>query len=291
MNKPISNRELGTPFSILTKDTSAVYELQPNSNKTVQPTALLRLSVFTPVAPKERGKRDFQIDASEELGSLEIARQEGYTNIRIQGAKLSMSTDFKTWIGIISAFSLHGFTSEQITLPFTQFARLCGLNPNDMNKRMRVRIAESLFNLASVTLSFRSPNAEKFMTSHLVQHAKFNAEDDVVELIGDKNLWELYRYDSKVLLGLRALGALSRKEAAQSLYVYFESMPPGTLYISMKRLRDRLAMQSAAKSQNSVIRRALEDLKNIGYLNYSETKKGRDIQINIFARNARLRPL
>lgn len=55
-----------------------IYELQPNSRKTVQPAALLRLSVFAPVAPKERGKRDFLIDASEELGSLEIVRQEGY---------------------------------------------------------------------------------------------------------------------------------------------------------------------------------------------------------------------
>lgn len=48
-----------------------IYELQPNSRKIVQPAALLRLSVFAPVAPKERGKRDFLIDASEELGSLE----------------------------------------------------------------------------------------------------------------------------------------------------------------------------------------------------------------------------
>lgn len=89
-----------SPFAIIKKDSGTAYELIPNSSKTVQPVALLRLSVFTPVSPKEKGKREFLIDASEELSSLEVARQEGYTNIKIQGAKLGMSTDFKTWIGI-----------------------------------------------------------------------------------------------------------------------------------------------------------------------------------------------
>ncbi|KKG38397.1 hypothetical protein DU52_08685, partial [Methanosarcina mazei] len=99
-----------SPFAIKKKGSGESYELTPNTNKTVQPVALLRLSVFIPVSPKEKGKRDFLIDASEELSSLEVARQEGYTKIKIQGAKLGMSTDFKTWIGIISAFSKYGYT-------------------------------------------------------------------------------------------------------------------------------------------------------------------------------------
>jgi len=77
-----------SPFAINKKVSGESYELTPNSNKTVQPVALLRLSVFTPVSPKEKGKRDFLIDASEELSSLEVARQEGYTNIKIQGAEV-----------------------------------------------------------------------------------------------------------------------------------------------------------------------------------------------------------
>jgi hypothetical protein len=270
------------------KDSGESYELTPNSNKTVQPVALLRLSVFTPVSPKEKGKRDFLIDASEELSSLEVARQEGYTNIKIQGAKLGMSTDFKTWIGIISAFSKYGYTSEKITLPFSEFARMCGLRPTDINGRARNRLSEALFNLSSVTLSFRSQDGKRSLVTHLVQRAQLDMDTNMVEIVGDPSLWELYRYDHKVLLGLKVLSALSRKESAQSLYVYFESMPAGTLYVSMKRLRERLAMESQVKDQNATIRRAMKDLKNIGYLDYNEAKKGREIMFIVHSRSPRL---
>ena len=277
-----------SPFAIKKKDSGESYELTPNSNKTVQPVALLRLSVFTPVSPKEKGKRDFLIDASEELSSLEVSRQEGYTNIKIQGAKLGMSTDFKTWIGIISAFSKYGYTSEKITLPFSEFARMCGLRPTDINGRARNRLSEALFNLSSVTLSFRSQDGKRSLVTHLVQRAQLDMDTNMVEIVGDPSLWELYRYDHKVLLGLKVLSALSRKESAQSLYVYFESMPAGTLYVSMKRLRDRLAMESQVKDQNATIRRAMKDLKNIGYLDYNEAKKGREIMFIVHSRSPRL---
>lgn len=277
-----------SPFAIKKKDSGESYELTPNSNKTVQPVALLRLSVFTPVSPKEKGKRDFLIDASEELSSLEVARQEGYTNIKIQGAKLGMSTDFKTWIGIISAFSKYGYTSEKITLQFSEFARMCGLRPTDINGRARNRLSEALFNLSSVTLSFRSQDGKRSLVTHLVQRAQLDMDTNMVEIVGDPSLWELYRYDHKVLLGLKVLSALSRKESAQSLYVYFESMPAGTLYVSMKRLRERLAMESQVKDQNATIRRAMKDLKNIGYLDYNEVKKGREIMFIVHSRSPRL---
>jgi len=94
-----------------------------------------------------------------------------------------------------------------------------------------------------------------------------------------------------VLLGLKALSELSRKEAAQSLYIYFESMPSGTLYISMKRLRERLAMGSPVKLQNSIIRRAMADLVKIGYIDYTELKKGREIQFVINSRSPKLQAL
>lgn len=215
MDNDQENNEIESPFCIVKKDTNTSYELTPNSNKSVQPVALLRLSVFTPVAPKEKGKRDFLIDASEELSSLEVARQEGYTDIKIQGAKLSMSTDFKTWIGVISAFSKYGYSSEKITLPFSEFARMCGLKPTDINGRARARLHDSLFNLSSATLSFRSKNSKKSLVTHLVQRAVLDYETDQVEIVGDSSLWELYRYDHKVLLGLKALSELARKEAAQ----------------------------------------------------------------------------
>ncbi|EMD0638879.1 RepB family plasmid replication initiator protein [Salmonella enterica] len=289
--KPLVIKELSHPLVIDKKDSSTVYELTPNSQKTVQPVALLRLSVFTPVAPKERGKRDFEIDASEELQSLELAKAEGYTDIKITGMKLSMSTDFKTWMGIIQAFSRYGFTSEKIELSFHEFASMCGLRATDINHRARARLQESLANLGSVTLSFWTKDRKKFTMTHLVQKAELNEKRDVVELTGDPEMWELYRYDHKVLLGLKALSQLSRKEAAQSLYIYFESMPPGTLYCSMKRLRERLAMRSRICDQNVTVRRALSDLVKIGYLDVSEVKKGRDIQFVIHKRSPSLKVL
>lgn len=48
-----------SPFAIIKKDSGTAYELTPNSSKTVQPVALLRLSVFTPVSPKEKGGGNF----------------------------------------------------------------------------------------------------------------------------------------------------------------------------------------------------------------------------------------
>ncbi|EAR5684120.1 RepB family plasmid replication initiator protein [Salmonella enterica] len=277
--------EKQTPFSIKKKESGDTYELTPNSNKSVQPVALLRLSVFTPVSPKEKGRRDFLIDASEELSSLEVARREGYTNVKIQGAKLGMSTDFRTWLGIIQAFSRYGYASEKITLPFTEFARLCGLRPTDINARARTRLSEALFNISSITLSFRNQDGKRSLVSHLVQRACLNVDTNMVEIVGDPGLWELYRYDHKVLLGLKVLSVLSRKETAQSLYIYFESMPAGTLYVSMKRLRERLSMASLIKDQNTTIRRALKDLKRIGYLDYAEIKKGREIMFIIYHRS------
>ncbi|PQK83339.1 RepB family plasmid replication initiator protein [Pantoea ananatis] len=291
MEKEQENIHIDSPFFIVKKESNTSYELVPTSNKSVQPVALLRLSVFTPVAPKEKGKRDFLIDASEELSSLEVARQEGYTDIKIQGAKLSMSTDFKTWVEIISAFSKYGYNSEKITLPFSEFARMCGLKPTDINGRARARLHDSLFNLSSVTLSFLGKNAKKSLVTHLVQRAVLNYETDQVEIVGDSSLWELYRYDHKVLLGLKALSELSRKEAAQSLYVYLESMPGGTLYISMRRFRERLALESQIKDQNAIIRRALADLVRIGYLDFNEYKKGREIIFVINSRSPKLQRL
>jgi hypothetical protein len=54
-------------------------------------------------------------------------------------------------------------------------------------------------------------------------------------------------------------------------------MLAGTLYISMRRFRERLPLESQIKDQNVIIRRALCDLVRIGYLDYNEYKKGREI--------------
>ena len=54
-------------------------------------------------------------------------------------------------------------------------------------------------------------------------------------------------------------------------------MPAGTLYISMRRFRQRLVPESQIKDQNVIIRRALADLVRIAYLDYNEYKKGHEI--------------
>lgn len=59
-------------------------KLMPSRNATVQPVALMRLGLFLP-SLKRKGKdtENISIDASSELQSLELARAEGYTDIRI----------------------------------------------------------------------------------------------------------------------------------------------------------------------------------------------------------------
>nr|UGK56119.1 hypothetical protein [Escherichia coli] len=59
-------------------------------------------------------------------------------------------------------------------------------------------------------------------------------------------------------------------------------MPAGTLFVSMKRLRERLLLTTPVRTQNQIIRKAMLELKSIGYLEYQEVKKGRDIQFQIF---------
>ncbi|VTP69452.1 RepFIB replication protein A [Leclercia adecarboxylata] len=48
-----------SPFAINKKGSGESYELTPNSNKTVQPVALLRLSVFYSCVAKGKGKTRF----------------------------------------------------------------------------------------------------------------------------------------------------------------------------------------------------------------------------------------
>ncbi len=57
-------------------------------------------------------------------------------NIKIQGAKLIMSTDFKTWLGIILAFSNYDYSNQTICLH------------------------DSLFSIYNVTLAFSSKDGK-----------------------------------------------------------------------------------------------------------------------------------
>ena len=83
---------------------SKAKELTVNSNNTVQPVALMRLGVFVPKPSKSKGESK-EIDATKAFSQLEIAKAEGYDDIKITGPRLDMDTDFKTWIGVIYAFT------------------------------------------------------------------------------------------------------------------------------------------------------------------------------------------
>ncbi|MGK3126441.1 hypothetical protein ACCY16_20195 [Candidatus Pantoea formicae] len=59
----------------------------------------------------------------------------------------------------------------------------------------------------------------------------------------------------------------------------------------MKRLRERLAMGSPVKLQNSIIRRVMADLEKIGDIDYTELKKGREFQFVISSCSPKLQSL
>lgn len=100
---------------------------------------------------------------------------------------------------------------------------MCGFDSRRSNKKMRDRISNSLFKLASVTLKFQSET--KGWTTHTVQSAYYDITADVVEIRAEPKLFELYQMDRRVLLRLKAIDALQRKESAQALYTYIESLP------------------------------------------------------------------
>ncbi|PLS99275.1 hypothetical protein CYD87_28900, partial [Klebsiella pneumoniae] len=86
---------------------------------------------------------------------------------------------------------------------------------------------------------------------------------------------QLYQLDRKLLLQPPAIPALTRRESAQPLYTYIEFLPRDPAPISLARLRARLNLKSPVFSQNQTVRRAMEQLREIGYLDYTEIQRGR----------------
>ncbi|ENY1866143.1 RepB family plasmid replication initiator protein, partial [Salmonella enterica] len=235
------NNKLPLNLQEVDKTTGEVVKLDVNSTSTVQPVALMRLGLFVPTLKstgKSKANRKNVTDATEELVQLSIAKSEGYTDVRITGSRLDMDTDFKVWLGIIRSMSEYGVKKDTLELSFVEFVKMCGFDSRRSNKKMRDRISNSLFKLASVTLQFQSET--KGWTTHLVQSAFYDINEDIVEIKAEPKLFELYHMDRRVLLRLKAIDALQRKESAQALYTYIESLPQNPAPISMKRMRDRL---------------------------------------------------
>ncbi|HCI4386297.1 RepB family plasmid replication initiator protein [Klebsiella pneumoniae] len=271
------------------KTTGEVVKLDVNSTSTVQPVVLMRLGLFVPTLKstgKSKANRKNVTDATEELVQLSIAKSEGYTDVKITGSRLDMDTDFKVWLGIIRSMSEYGVKSDTLELSFVEFVKMCGFDSRRSNKKMRDRISNSLFKLASVTLKFQSET--KGWTTHLVQSAYYDINEDIVEIKAEPKLFELYHMDRRVLLRLKAIDALQRKESAQALYTYIESLPQNPAPISMKRMRDRLNLTSNVYTQNHTVRKAMEQLRDIGYLDYTEFKRGRATYFSVHYRNPKL---
>ena len=127
-----------------------------------------------------------------------------------------MDNDFKTWVGIIHSFARHNVTGDKVELPFVEFAKLCGIPSNQSSRRLRERISPSLKRIAGTVISFSrtdEKHTREYIT-HLVQSAYYDTERDIVQLQADPRLFELYQFDRKVLLQLKAINALKRREPA-----------------------------------------------------------------------------
>ncbi|MDS1916380.1 RepB family plasmid replication initiator protein [Enterobacter asburiae] len=283
------NKELPLNLEEVNKATGEVVKLDVNSTSTVQPVALMRLGLFVPTlksTSRSKSNRKNVTNATEELVQLSVAKSEGYTDVMITGSRLDMDTDFKVWLGIIRSMSERGVKNDTLELSFVEFVKMCGFDSRRSNKKMRDRISNSLFKLASVTLKFQSET--KGWTTHLVQSAYYDINEDVIEIKAEPKLFELYHIDRRVLLRLKAIDALQRKESAQALYTYIESLPQNPAPISMKRMRDRLNLTSNIYTQNHTVRKAMAQLKDIGYLDYTEFKRGRSTYFSVHYRNSKL---
>ncbi|MFP2516995.1 RepB family plasmid replication initiator protein [Buttiauxella agrestis] len=284
-------KEITKAFTEINKRTGEVVNLVPNSNNTVQPVALMRLGLFVPTLKSTARGRKGQMstmDATAELKQLSLVTSEGFENIQITGARLDMDNDFKTWVGIIHAFTKFKVIGDKVTLPFVEFTKLCGIPSSRSSAALRKRIDSSLQRITTNTLSFSSK--DKTYHTHLVQSAYFDMKEDVVVLQADPKLFELYQFDRKVLLQLQAINELARKESAQALYTYIESLPQDIKPISMSRFRARLNLTSRAITQNATVRKAMAQLKEIGYLDYTEYQRGRAVYFHIHYRRPKLRP-
>lgn len=125
---------------------------------------------------------------------------------------------------------------------------------------------------------------------HLINSVDYNEQKKTIIFHAEPKLSELYRFDHKVLLQLKVINQLPRKETAQALYTFIESLPTKPAPISLARLRARLNLSTNnVSSQNQTIRNGLKSLQELGYLDYSEVKRGRSVYIQIHNRNPKLK--
>lgn len=175
-------------------------KLTVTKNSSVQPVSLLRLGVFTPSC---RTEATVTLNVTEALSSLEIAKQEGYTDIKITGPMLNYFQDFRCWTAIVHSFSVSpdALKGNRIKMPFSEFAKLCGYPSKRYSTKLRNEIADSLTKIRSKSIRFeKNPGITKFKVAGLLKEAEFDGESDYIILEADERLWDLYRSDHLTLL-------------------------------------------------------------------------------------------
>ncbi|HDS8174071.1 TPA: RepB family plasmid replication initiator protein [Klebsiella pneumoniae subsp. pneumoniae] len=285
----------------INQTTGEVITLSSTSETSVQTVPLMRLGVFVPAlkstnkAIAKKSNVGSNINASDDLRHLELAKSEGFERITISGPRLDMDTDFKVWTGIISVLTDNELESNEdgtISIRFTEFAMRCGFSRGRLKAEFREKIKDSLRKLMSNVVEFskdRGTNIEVTKFVQLIGESTVDIGNDKVILTPSKTLKDLYVGEYKILLKLRALKALARKESAQALYTFIEALPPNPIPVSIERFRKRLSLTSRPALQNSTVRKALKQLEDIGYLEYQELKEGNKIAFQIIKRNPSLK--
>jgi len=259
-NKPLPSSNTELLYS------NSKHLLTINSNASVQPNVLLRTGVFTPVGRRTNISDIKSQDLSQDLVHLDLCKREGYDSVTVKGQRLNIETDFKVWCGIVLVFSKLGYSSNTVRLSFAEFAKDCGYPSRRFDKNLRRQIGESLERIQSQSLSFRRKNTVKAVHTGMLLRAMYDGEEDLVELMADETLWDLYCLDYQVLVNLRILEKLPRAEVAQCLYLYFTSLPNKPHPVSFERLRDRLRLETTKKEANRKIKAGIRKLESIGYL-------------------------
>lgn len=291
----MENNKLSLIIEETSKQSGEVIHLLPTLRQTIQPKVLLRLGVFVPTlkSTDKGGRKSHSIDATESLSRLSIVEGEGYNQIQIYGPRLDMDTDFKVWVGIIYALSNKKLDNDdQLELNFADFAKYCGFETKRIDKQLKDRFDASLTRIARTNISFVKsvPGTDDRITinMHLVESTYYDSHSGKIIIKPNSKLNTLYRVDGKTRLYLKALQKLSRKESAQALYLYLAELPPTFYRIGFDRLRERLQLTSHLGNQNATVKKALQQLKDIGFLEYSVDKEGSDYVLNILKRNNKL---
>ena len=292
---PNNNNELALFIEEEHKESGEVIHLLPTLRQTIQPKVLLRLGVFVPTlkSTEKGGRKSHSIDATESLSRLSIVEGEGYNQIQIYGPRLDMDTDFKVWVGIVYALSNKKLNLDgQLELNFPEFAKYCGIDSKRIDRQLKERFDASLTRIARTNISFikKVPGTDDQITinMHLVESTYYDSSTGKIILKPNSKLNTLYRVDGKTRLYLKSLQKLSRKESAQALYLYLAELPSTFYRIGFDRLRERLQLTSHLGNQNATVKKALQQLKDIGFLEYSVEKENGDYVLNILKRNPKL---